>query len=62
MCMNVECGLTMAGMLGDPLIQAMMRSDGVTQEAHTELWERVRDALVARFGMETAGREVVAVA
>lgn len=48
MCMDAADGLTMAGMLADPLIQMMMRSDGVSDRAHAELWDRARDALAAR--------------
>ncbi len=52
MCMDAGYGFTMAGLLGDPLIQLMMRSDGVTERAHAELLSRVRDTLVARNGTQ----------
>jgi hypothetical protein len=55
MCANAEYGLTMAGLLSDPLIQMMMRSDGVDQQAHADLWERTREAAIARFAMQTQG-------
>ena len=52
MCINAECGLTMAGLLSDPLIQMMMRSDGVSQQEHADLWERTREAAIARYAMQ----------
>ena len=57
MCMNGKYGLTMDAMLGDPLIQLMMRSDGVSQQEHAELLHRVRDTLIARHGVATAPYE-----
>ncbi len=47
MCMDAADGLTMASLLGDPLIRMMMRSDGVSERAHAELWDRARDALAS---------------
>jgi hypothetical protein len=55
MCANLNDGLTMDGLLNDPLTQMMMRSDGVTHEQHTDLWERARETAVARFALQ--GRE-----
>ncbi len=52
MCTNTECGLTMAGLLDDPLIRLMNRSDGVTDQAHADLWEHTRETLIARFAMQ----------
>jgi hypothetical protein len=52
MCGNGDYGLTMADLLQDPLTQLLMRSDGVTAEAHADLWERIREALAARFAMQ----------
>jgi hypothetical protein len=52
MCGNAEYGLTMAGLLDDPLTQLLMRSDGVTAEAHADLWERVHEIVTARFAMQ----------
>ena len=60
MCMDTGYRLTMAAMLGDPLIQLMRRSDGITEEAHAELLHRVRDTLVARLGLDVAPCEVAA--
>ncbi|MEI7712088.1 MAG: hypothetical protein WCI94_11680 [Rhodospirillales bacterium] len=54
MCTNTDYGLTMDGLLSDPLIQMMMRSDGVTHQAHADLWERAREATVAQFAMQHA--------
>jgi hypothetical protein len=51
MCANHDCELTMNGLLNDPLIQMMMRSDGVSHQEHAELWERTRDTVVARFAL-----------
>ncbi len=50
---NADSEFTMAGLLADPLIQTMMRSDGVTDRAHAELWERTRLATIARFAAAT---------
>ena len=61
MCANAECGLTMAGLLSDPLIQAMMRSDGVTHQAHADLWERAREAVVARIAEQALWQRLEAV-
>ena len=55
MCTNSEYGLTMTGLLSDPLIQMMMRSDGVSQREHADLWERTRETAVARFALQTPG-------
>ncbi len=55
MCANAEYGLTMAGLLSDPLIQLMMRSDGVDHRDHADLWERTRETVIARFAMEARG-------
>jgi hypothetical protein len=52
MCVNTDYGLTMDGLLSDPLIQMMMRSDGVTHQAHAELWERAREATGAQFALQ----------
>lgn len=60
MCTNAECGLTMAGLMSDPLIQMMNRSDGVTQEEHADLWERTRETLVARGALQPVSREAEA--
>ena len=49
MCANTNYGLTMDGLLNDPLTQLMMRSDGVTHEEHADLWERTRETAIARF-------------
>ena len=51
MCANTDYGLTIDGLLNDPLIQMVMRSDGVTQQAHADLWERAREATVAEWAL-----------
>ncbi len=50
MCMNAEYGLTMAGLLDDPLIRLMNSSDGISDRAHADLWERTRETVIARVG------------
>ena len=57
MCATPHYGLTMDGLLNDPLTQMMMRSDGVSREAHADLWERIRETVIARFAMRTPGWE-----
>ncbi len=49
MCMNADCGLTMANLLADPLIAMVMHSDGVSHDTHAALWQRIEDASAARF-------------
>lgn len=48
MCTTTISTLTLAGMLQDPLIQMMMRSDKVSAEDHSELLHRVKNSLIAR--------------
>jgi hypothetical protein len=48
MCTTTISTLTLAGLLQDPLIQMVMRSDNVSQEDHSELLHRVKDSLIAR--------------
>ena len=48
MCTTTISTLTLAAMLDDPLILAMMRSDGVSRREHTDLLFRVRDTLEQR--------------
>ena len=45
MCTTTSGVLTLAGMLSDPLIQAMMRSDGVSYGDHASLLFRVKNML-----------------
>ena len=52
MCTNANVGLTVAGLLNDPLTHLLMRSDGVSHEDHADLWERTREAAIARDAME----------
>jgi hypothetical protein len=51
MCTTTISTLTLAGMLQDPLIQMMMRSDNVSEEDHSELLHRVQDSLIARSNL-----------
>jgi hypothetical protein len=48
MCTTTISTLTLAGLLQDPLIQMVMRSDNVSESDHSELLNRVKDSLVAR--------------
>ena len=48
MCMSTFDTLTLATMLNDPLIQAVMRSDGVSKRDHEALLFRVKDTLELR--------------
>ena len=52
MCTQADDGLTMAGLLNDPLTHLLMRSDGVSHEDHADLWERTREATIARNAMD----------
>ena len=60
MCMNTDYGLTMDGLLNDPLTQLLMRRDGISHEAHADLWERTREAVVARFAPQPTWGEAKA--
>lgn len=48
MCTTTISTLTLAGLLQDPLIQMVMRSDNVSESDHSALLHRVKDSLVAR--------------
>jgi hypothetical protein len=48
MCTTKISTLTLTGLLQDPLIQMVMRSDNVSDEDHSELLYRVKDRLLAR--------------
>ena len=48
MCTTTQGTLTLAAMLNDPLILAVMRSDGVSEREHATLWFRVKDTLAER--------------
>jgi hypothetical protein len=48
MCTTTFGTLTLAGMLSDPMILAMMRSDGVSERDHEALLLRVKDTLAGR--------------
>jgi hypothetical protein len=52
MCTTTISTLTLAGLLQDPLIQLMMRSDKVSDTDHSELLHRVKDSLIARASMQ----------
>jgi hypothetical protein len=51
MCTTTISTLTLAGLLQDPLIQMMMRSDKVSESDHSELLHRVKDSLIARASL-----------
>jgi hypothetical protein len=48
MCTTTISTLTLAGLLQDPLIQMVMRSDKVSESDHSELLHRVKDTLTLR--------------
>ena len=58
MCTTTFGTLTLAAMLSDPLIQAMMRSDGVSEREHEALLFRVKDVLAEREQDLGAAREL----
>ena len=48
MCTITTSTLTLAGLLEDPLVQMVMRSDKVSESDHSDLLHRVKDTLTAR--------------
>jgi hypothetical protein len=48
MCTATFGTLTLAGLLSDPLTQAMMRSDGVSQDDFAALLFRMKDTIADR--------------
>jgi hypothetical protein len=48
MCTTTISTLTLAGLLQDPLIQMVMRSDKVSESDHSELLHRVKVSLTLR--------------
>jgi hypothetical protein len=59
MCTTTISTLTLAGLLQDPLIQMMMRSDKVSESDHSELLHRVKDSLIARASVRELALEAV---
>jgi hypothetical protein len=59
MCTTTFGTLTLANMLTDPLIKAMMRSDGVSEDDFAALMFRVQDTLAVRAWSVEPAREVV---
>jgi len=57
MCMTTSATLTLASMLTDPMIHAMMRSDGVSEHDHAALLFRVRNTLADRDGADRDGAD-----
>jgi len=57
MCTTGLGTLTLAGMLDDPLIKAVMRSDGVSEGEHSALLFRVKDQLAEREVSDERARE-----
>ncbi len=57
MCTTTINTLTLAGLLQDPLVQMVMRSDNVSQADHSELLHRVKETLNTR---ETVKRQAFA--
>ncbi len=58
MCMTTIATLNLASMLKDPLIQAVMRSDGVSQDDFAALMFRVKDQLTDRARLAPPAREL----
>jgi len=52
MCTTTISTLTFAGLLQDPLIQMVMRSDKVSEEDHYELLHRVKHTLIERLSVQ----------
>ena len=48
MCMTTVSTLTLTGMLQDPLIRLVMRSDGVSEQDFSDLLFRTKQTLLAR--------------
>jgi len=59
MCTTTFGTLTLAAMLTDPLIEAMRRSDGVSDDEFAALLFRVRDTLADRDGQVEPAPELV---
>jgi hypothetical protein len=59
MCTTTLGTLTLAAMLDDPLIRAVMRSDRVSEGEYAALLFRVKDNLAAREWPVEARREPV---
>jgi hypothetical protein len=59
MCTTTISTLTLAGLLQDPLIQMVMRSDNVSESDHSDLLYRVQDSLLARAAMPEPAVQVV---
>jgi hypothetical protein len=57
MCTTTFGTLTLATMLSDPLIQAVMRSDGVSERDYAALLSRVKDTLEERKSSAGTDRE-----
>jgi hypothetical protein len=51
MCTTTISTLTLAGLLQDPLIQMVMRSDKVSESDHSALLYRVQESLIARASL-----------
>jgi hypothetical protein len=63
MCTTTHGTLTLAGMLNDPLIQAVMRADRVSEGEYAALLFRVKDTLADREVRGVGrGRELAEVA
>jgi hypothetical protein len=58
MCTTTFGTLTLAAMLSDPLIQAVMRSDHVSERDYEALLVRVKDTLAEREWPTRPAREL----
>jgi len=46
--MRLDHDLDIGSLLGDPLIGMVMQSDGISEQAHADLWARVRQWTMPR--------------
>ncbi len=53
----IECTLTFASLLHDPLVQLVMRSDNVSEQEYSDLLFRVKGSLEMREQMEVPSFE-----
>ncbi len=53
----IECTLTFASLLHDPLVQLVMRSDNVSEQEYSDLLLRVKGSLEMREQMEVPAFE-----
>ena len=57
MSATIECTLTFACLLHDPLVQLVMRSDNVSEQEYSDMLLRVKGSLEMRAQMEVPAFE-----